>query len=154
MKPIPNNTDWSASAAWIALAISIIVPAITTWLNNRHQEKLRKLDLQEKAVSEKYHVLENCISAIGGCIANPDASNLVSFGKAYFPVYAYVPQQNWPLLDNFYTAMNSIDLDEAATLYPDVIHLLSSLLTSKEKPQKELLHIWRLSLCYNNHSIK
>lgn len=43
-----HQIDWSATAAWIALAISIISPAITTILANRHQLKLRKLDIQEK----------------------------------------------------------------------------------------------------------
>lgn len=43
-----HQIDWSATAAWIALAISIISPAITTILTNRHQLKLRKLDIQEK----------------------------------------------------------------------------------------------------------
>lgn len=43
-----HQIDWSATAAWIALAISIISPAITTILTNRHQLKLRELDIQEK----------------------------------------------------------------------------------------------------------
>lgn len=43
-----HQIDWSATAAWIALAISIISPAITTILSNRHQLKLRELDIQEK----------------------------------------------------------------------------------------------------------
>ena len=42
-----HQIDWSATAAWIALAISIISPAITTILTNRHQLKLRELDIQE-----------------------------------------------------------------------------------------------------------
>ena len=38
-----QHMDWSAIAAWIALAISIVTPAITTLLTNRHQLKLHKL---------------------------------------------------------------------------------------------------------------
>ena len=44
--------DWNATAAWIALAISItgtiVGPIITTILTNRHQIKLRKLDIYER----------------------------------------------------------------------------------------------------------
>lgn len=49
-----HQIDWSATAAWIALAISIISPAITTILANRHQLKLRKLDIQENILT---HIL-------------------------------------------------------------------------------------------------
>ena len=63
MNPIPNNVDWSATAAWISLVISItgtiLGPIITTILTNRHQLKLRRLDLQEKSISEKYSVIKN-----------------------------------------------------------------------------------------------
>lgn len=132
MTPIPNNVDWSATAAWIALAISITGtiagPLINTVLANRHQLKLRQLDLQEKSLSEKYDVLKKCISEIGSCIANPDSINMSEFGRAYFPVYAYVPKQHWELLDAFYAAVNSPDFDNAEQMHPQIIHLLSELL--------------------------
>ncbi|CUP51876.1 hypothetical protein [Enterocloster clostridioformis] len=47
MPNIPNNTDWSATAAWIALAISIITPTISLLLNNIHQRKLKQLELMK-----------------------------------------------------------------------------------------------------------
>ena len=36
--------DWSATAAWIALIISVITPSISLLLNNIHQRKLKKLE--------------------------------------------------------------------------------------------------------------
>lgn len=44
MKPM----DWNASAAWIALAISIITPTISLLLNNLHQRKLKRLELRHQ----------------------------------------------------------------------------------------------------------
>ena len=37
-----NTIDWNATAAWIALAVSIITPAISLLLNNIHQRKLKE----------------------------------------------------------------------------------------------------------------
>ena len=53
MPNIPNNTDWSATSAWIALAISIITPTISLLLNNIHQRKLKQLELQTKNTFQK-----------------------------------------------------------------------------------------------------
>lgn len=38
-----HQIDWSATAAWIALAISIISPAITTILTNRNSSNYESL---------------------------------------------------------------------------------------------------------------
>lgn len=47
-----STFDWNAAAAWIALAISLVGsiagPIITTILTNRHQLKLRMMDIHEK----------------------------------------------------------------------------------------------------------
>lgn len=63
--------DWSATAAWIAVIISIIGasvgPLLTACINNKHQLKLRELDIKEKELSE-YHAkrrtaIENFLSS-------------------------------------------------------------------------------------------
>ena len=68
-----HQIDWSATAAWIALAISIISPAITTILTNRHQLKLRELDIQEKHSSTynaaRAATIEDFISKVGKYIS-------------------------------------------------------------------------------------
>lgn len=119
MKPIPNNVDWSATAAWIALVISVTGtfagPIITAILTNRHQLKLRKLDIAEKISSERMQVIQQCISSIGAYMASINDSNKTNLGKDFFAVYAYVPLNQWEML-------------------PQVIHLLASLLT-EESPK-------------------
>lgn len=158
MNPIPNDVDWSATAAWIALVVSVsgtvLGPIVTALITNRHQIKLRKLDLQEKSISEKYDVLKKCISEIGSVIANSDSTNLTEFGRSYFPAYAYVPKQHWELLDNFYSTLSVYNFDDAVKMYPTIIHLLSSLLISEDTRPIELFSIWRLSVHYHGKSKK
>lgn len=73
-----HQIDWSATAAWIALAISIISPAITTILTNRHQLKLRELDIQEKHSSTynaaRASTIEDFISKVGKYISYSSSS--------------------------------------------------------------------------------
>ena len=132
MRPIPNDLDWSATAAWIALAISITGtiagPIITTILTNRHQLKLRKLDIQEKAVLAKISIIQKCISNIGACLADESNDSLRSFGEHFHVVYSYVSSEHWALLDDFYQLITNNNYDAAKKLQPDVIHLLTGLL--------------------------
>lgn len=50
-----SSIDWDATAAWAALAISIvgsiISPIITTILTNRYQLKLRQMDIHTNTIS-------------------------------------------------------------------------------------------------------
>lgn len=137
MHPIPNNVDWSATAAWIALVISVTGtfagPIVTAILTNRHQLKLRKLDIAEKAESERIQIIQQCISSIGARMAYPNDSNSTNFGNDFFPVYAYVSIEQWETLDTFYQAATSRqNFQTAKKMLPQVIHLLASLL--KEEP--------------------
>lgn len=134
---IPHDVDWSATAAWIALAISITgtiaSPLITTILTNRYRLKIFKMKRQEKHQSDYQKLFHSCISSIGACIAYPDERNLTALGENFHNVYAYVPQENWPLLDSFYLALINHDIATAKKYCTDVIHLLISSQAAKHQ---------------------
>lgn len=133
-----HQIDWSATAAWIALAISIISPAITTILANRHQLKLRKLDIHEKHTdaytSARSIAIENFISNVGKCLAYPELSSVEKCGEHFFQVYAYVPQSLWTSLDNLYETINNKRWAEARPLFNEISKSLACLL-KEESPQ-------------------
>lgn len=133
MNPIPNNLDWSATAAWIALAISItgtiIGPIVNTILTNLHQLKIHQMESRDKLISERNKVIRDCISSIGSCVAFANVDSIISCGNHFHNVYAYVPKEKWPLLDSFYQALVNQDYKTLTKLCPDIIHLLASLLT-------------------------
>ena len=133
-QPIPTNVDWSATAAWIALAISIVgtiaSPIITTILTNRYNLKLHKLTFKEQQIERKEKVLQDCISAIGTCTGLSYSAVMAECGKVFFNVYAYVPESEWDKLGMFYNALNSMNVDQVNALRPSIIHMLSSILVS------------------------
>lgn len=120
------------------MAISIISPAITTILANRHQLKLRKLDIQEKHTdaytSARSIAIENFISNVGKCLAYPELSSVEKCGEHFFQVYAYVPQSLWTSLDNLYETINNKRWAEARPLFNEISKSLACLL-KEESPQ-------------------
>lgn len=111
--------DWSATAAWIALAISIIGsiagPIITTVLANKHQLKLRKLEISDNQtmtfLNSRKQTIENFMKYVGECIANPEPQTKGQCGRNFFPIYPYVPENLWNSLDVLYEILVDDDFD-------------------------------------------
>ena len=129
MPVIPNNVDWSATAAWIALVISIvgtiIGPIVTALINNQHQLKILRIDLKTKEETERQTVLRSCISGIGLFLSHPNASTLEDFGKVFHTSYAFLPIEKWDTMDSFYALLISEEYEKARQLLPEIIHLLN-----------------------------
>ena len=127
-----HQIDWSATAAWIALAISIISPAITTILTNRHQLKLRELDIQEKHTSTynaaRTSTIEDFISKVGRCVSHPSATIRKECAESFFHIYAYTPQPLWPFLDDLNGKIESGDWLAARKLFNGITKSLACLL--------------------------
>lgn len=131
-----NTIDWSATAAWTALIISvvgsIIGPIISALVTNKHQLKMYNLSFQQNQLSEynkdRKTVLEDFVSNIGKCIANCTYENQSAFGAAYFAAYQYIPDTYWDQLDALYDDICNSNLDEAMSKYRKIIHVVAGLL--------------------------
>lgn len=142
MPAVSPNVDWSATAAWIALAISIIgtiaSPLITTWLTNRHQLKLHKLNIRrdslEKYEAHRFETINSFFQKVGGyLVCFNDDNKLHECNAVFHCVYQYVPQKLWPKLDELYDAIIKRDLIAFRQLYPPIAHDLAEIL--KEPPR-------------------
>lgn len=133
--------DWSATAAWIALAISIIgtiaSPLITTILTNRHQRSLRELEIKQRATEQyderRFLAINTFISMSGKCLSHPNNDNVREFGACFHNIYPYVSRELWTTLDDLYSAVTSNNWGHARELHPNIIHELAGIL--KEIPQ-------------------
>lgn len=131
-----KNADWSAIAAWIALAISIITPAVTTLLTNKHQLDLHNLSIKEKREDDynaaRISAIEIFISSISKYISHPSGINQAEYIEHFFHIYAYVPQSLWPFLDDLHELLESGRLNDALALFKGISKSLACLL--KEEP--------------------
>lgn len=133
-----QSVNWNTLAAWIALAVSIFCPSITTCLTLRHQRKLRDLDIKEKHteafLAARNAAIGNFISSVGKCLAYSSLDNFSECGESYFHVYTYTSQDLWPLLDDLYFKINDNNWTEARPLFNTIAKHLSCIL-EKEPPQ-------------------
>lgn len=88
--------DLSFTITAIVALIALISPIITTLLNNRHQLKIRKLELEQKqsenSVLYKRNIFENYVSSLSKLTANPTNESLSEYGKCYSLAYMYLPE--------------------------------------------------------------
>ena len=142
MPVIPNNVDWSATAAWIALVISIIGtivgPIVTTILTNQHQLKLRELDIAHKNIEEynkeKFATINDFISSVGRCIANPTPALIEDVGAIYYNVYLYVPNSLHKRLNDLHDCISDGLWTNAGHVYREIALRLTELL-KEDTPQ-------------------
>lgn len=129
--------DWSATAAWIALVISIIGtiagPIITALINNKHQLRLREMDIREKQISEycEYRrcAIENFLSSTSKYLSDCQYKNVEVCGENFFQVYSYVPQNLWESLNILYSHICEERTDEARVLFSKISNQLAEILT-------------------------
>ena len=133
--------DWNATAAWIALVISVAgtisSPIITAIITNRHQLRLRKLDIKQAAVDRfeqnRFTAINTFISKAGRCLAYADENSVMDLGEAYHCIYQYVPVDFWDELDEFFSTLVSYKWDVAKKLYPPIVRRLSGILTESPR---------------------
>lgn len=128
--------------AWIALIISIIgtiaSPLITTCLTNKHQYKMKRLEIEHEArlqyIECRRQALDEFVSKTGVVLLYPDIDAVKEFGQIVFLVYQYVPSDFWHELDYFYSTLLSKNLTEAKELYPTIISKISEILKEESLP--------------------
>lgn len=138
--------DWSATAAWITLLltliISVISPVITTYLNYRYQLKIRKLEIQEQEndlyYSKKVSCIETFIAALGKCAVLCNREVIRECGEAFHLIYLYTSQDLWAAIDEMQLLMSANKWDEVQKKLPSLSKALAEEI-NKSKPQHQQL---------------
>lgn len=120
--------------AIIALC-ALISPIATTLLNNRHQLKIKELELKQKhyEVTEVYkrNIFENYLKYAGSCTAYADTGPLQSYGEYYFLALMYVPDDMKAEMVSIHADMVKYHWDQANTalelLTPKIYRLLQTM---------------------------
>jgi len=102
--------DWSATAAWIALAVAIISPIITTIITNSHQSKLKRLEIVEKRGLE---IIESYVSNAARATRTFGVSE--NYRYSYYQIFLFAPKS----IHNEIEELNSLIITCNATSFPD-----------------------------------
>ena len=77
--------DFSEIAAIVAIIGAVVSPVATTYLNNKHAEKMRQLECEHQDKIEKQQhdreIYEGYIRAAGACVRSANTDALQEFGK-------------------------------------------------------------------------
>lgn len=138
--------DWSATAAWLTLAftliVSIVSPVITTWMNHRFQLRLAELEAKNKEIENHYlkkrAVIDNFITSTGKCLFHADATAMQKCGESFYSIYVYVPQSLWPELDTLQELINSLEFEQAQKQFSNLIKSLADILEEKDRPNQRI----------------
>ena len=121
----------------VTLAAAILCPVLTAWINNRHQFKLKKLELSDTAarlqLQHEQDIIENYLKNAGACIQNSTYENLALYNSYYSLAFQYIPKE----LHSQMKALNSniVELD-VATASSEYEKLAIMLRKHKDKSSK------------------
>lgn len=88
--------DFSEIAAIVAIIGAVVSPAATTYLNNKHAERMKQLEYKhqehEDQVRREREIYEGYIRAAGAAIQSASPENLREYGSHSALVAYYVPK--------------------------------------------------------------
>lgn len=120
--------DSTVNFALLLTLCSIVLPTITTILNNRHQIKIRKMDFN---FDKKFATIEAYIEAVGCCIELNSLANVSRYNKAKGMLYLYVPKKLRKKIGELDACIKSNRIDEAKKLFDDLCISLSDIINQK-----------------------
>lgn len=120
--------DWNATAAWIALIISVvgtvIGPIVTASLNNTHQLKMYDIQRTQKRMDERECLFKAAIASVGAATGELTPETLTGLGRDLHNVYAFIPFKDWKSLDSFFYYACTYDREHLRELCPSITSLL------------------------------
>ena len=136
--------DWSATAAWITLVVTLIIsivsPVITTWMNHRFQLRLAELEAKNKEIEHHYlkkrAVIDDFIASVGKCLFRADSTALQECGQSFYAIYVYVPPSLWPNIDTLLQLITARELERAQEHFSNFTKSLAGILEETSRPSQ------------------
>ena len=136
--------DWSATAAWITLVVTLIIsivsPVITTWMNHRFQLRLAELEAKNKEIEHHYlkkrAVIDDFIASVGKCLFRADSTALQECGQSFYAIYVYVPPSLWPDIDTLLQLITARELERAQEHISNLTKSLAGILEETSRPSQ------------------
>jgi hypothetical protein len=115
-----NNFDWSYVISGITLVVAIVSPVLVTILNNYHNSKIRKLELDYQKQLSYYQKQEAVFSSFLESASkqiNADyQSERVEYMQSYNHLFLYSPEEYWEQFKKLNEAVIKRDKDESTKL--------------------------------------
>lgn len=101
--------EWNATAAWIALAIAIITPAVTTLLTNWHHRKMKDKELNHEKQFRYYEEQKLCfkgyLESASAYMLSANVGKRTDFDKHFRELFLYLPEKDWANVKKLHEAI-------------------------------------------------
>ena len=118
-----NQMDASALAAWIALIVAIISPILTAIINNRHQPKMKKIEM---SIASKLKIIEDYLSSAGQIIYHNGEASTESYSIAIGRIYSASPRSLWEKISVLDEMIYSGNWEDAHAQFLEISQALAS----------------------------
>ena len=118
-----NQMDASALAAWIALIVAIISPILTAIINNRHQTKMKKIEM---SIASKLKIIEDYLSSAGQIIYHNGEASTESYSIAIGRIYSAFPRSLWEKISVLDEMIYSGNWEDAHAQFLEISQALAS----------------------------
>ncbi len=118
-----NQMDASALAAWIALIVAIISPILTAIINNRHQTKMKKIEM---SIASKLKIIEDYLSSAGQIIYHNGEASTESYSIAIGRIYSASPRSLWEKISVLDEMIYSGNWEDAHAHFLEISQALAS----------------------------
>ena len=117
------DTNPTVITALVAAVAAIIAPIITAKINNRHQYKMRKLEIMQE---EKIKAIQNYAESCSNYIAHPNRPELVEYSKSYGKIFLYAKKETRKDIEQIQKHLDNQNFTAASCLLVKVCCDLSS----------------------------
>lgn len=108
--------------ACITAISAILAPIITAVVNNRHQLKMKQIELYEE---NRIATINQYVSTVSCYLNRPSTNKLVEMGSVLNSIYLYAPKKIWKDISNLNMFIENDQLDKARKILPDISQKLS-----------------------------
>ena len=118
-----QKIDPTVLAALLAAFSAIIAPIVTSCINNRHQYRMRKLEIAQE---EKIKAIQHYAEACSNYISHPARDELVEYSRAYGKIFLYTDKSCHDDIKAIDKSIENQKLQDSSNMLAKVCEALSS----------------------------
>lgn len=105
-----------------AAIAAIVAPVVTALINNRHQYKMRKIEMVQE---EKIKAIQEYAEACGNYMALNNGSVRSAYYKSYGKIFLYSEKKHWKSIEEIHQNIENGNFTAAAEKLPHVCQSLA-----------------------------
>lgn len=105
-----------------AAIAAIIAPIATALINNRHQYRMRKLELVQ---DEKIKAIQEYAEACGNYMASNNGAVRSAYYQSYGKIFLYADKKRWKAIEEIHTHIENGEFAAASEKLPSVCQSLA-----------------------------